>query len=1611
MPIHHNGTLIADTNHQVIEAFDQVPGTSNFPLTFVDLHANTFLRPTYQFIAGTNGDSGTLGTSFVASPSIRLADETFRFISTVTRGDVNTDGVDRYESILTAEFTGLADVTSTRRFPDPAVGETVIDVDINFQATAEIALATAAPFPNNDRFRVATISSMFSRSTQFDANVIRYEDDQGNVRTISLTDDTPRGAHLLAAPAALGSWVELIKTDGSTWFPTSPSMRVEIVDAGGLQLGVQGFLDNSTLTSDDSLSVWFEVVDAADTIANGTNVDVSFRVVATPPRELDFGDGPDPLNTDTGRYPSRIESDGARHLIDAAGPYLGQIALDAETNAQQNEQFIAIANADFDQVQVSSTDPTRLELQSGQFTIGLGDTTVREGSNDIGTAFVPEWTAISGTDGSRGISNPGGLFSPELESSDYALFTQGPFGIAEQILNVTPQPNTIYTLSVDAGDQVFLNLDPNPQVGLFVDGLELSGGTTVFTPPADGGFSTLTRTYATGDVVPSGPLAIRLGSTSSSFFGQVWYNNVRLSTRTAAAGGDDLAGIDDEDGLLSLRGQSAGDGALLADDPYTVTVQVSGAGVLSAFADFNRDGDWDDDGEQIAADVAFDANSGSDRVEITGTVPSDAGVGSSVLRLRVDSIGGLGPRGLATDGEVEDHPLELVGCPLVVTNTGDSGVGSLRDAIACANSISGKQTIEFDLPADDTNHVYYRDDSVDGEVALQNVTTTAEADDANIADIDPDWPHSWWVFSPQSAYPNISDVVDINGYSQTGAQANTNPVGQGLNTVLRIEIQGGNAGEVPNGLFFVRNLDPEGSTIRGLAINRTLGPKIRLENPSDIRDGNSRVEGSFIGPEISGTRAFDESAGFLVDLHGIDIRTSDGNIIGGLLPEQRNLISANVRTGVLSRGSSSNTRIEGNLLGTDRSGTAALGNLEAINTGNQTIVGGTDPAARNVISANSTGIRMQGRESIAQNNLIGTDVTGTQPLGNEGPGILIPINSRNHQIIENIIAFNNGGVLIDSGDAVGNGNRVSRNSIYSNGGGISLNGRGDMNDVPPESDPPDQDVGPNGLQNYPVLTSVTENGGGTRIAGTLPSTPNSQFRIEFFANRERLDEGFNTGAFSEGETFVGSIDVTTDADGFAGFTADVDPLPADQPYVTATATDVTDDSSGPRNNTSQFSMVEPLGGCSFTVTSTAATGPGTLRETVACANLTVDAQTITFDISPDDPGHLFYLDDGVPGQVSPADAMVTTEADDAKIVGIDPDFPHSWHVIRPEKPLPSIVEPVIIDGGGRSNTIPAHGPLDTRIGVELNGCLAMEGNGLHFGIGSEGSRVQGLAINCWLENGILIDGFGSVTVAGDFIGTDVSGFIDRGNGNDGVLVFEASLNTLGGTAPGDRNLISGNDNHGIEIFSIKLVSSNDVQGNVIGPDRSLVPTIGNSNSGVVIVNGFNNLVGGTTTGAANVINGNGAAGITLLQDPGEASVRNAFLGNHIGPVNGGLGIDLGGDGATMNDLDDPATTSEVETDLDGAPNQQQNFPTLVSATTNGTTEIVFSLQSLPVMDFRLEFFASPTLDPSGFGEGASFLGATDVTTDNFGNSTTVSFTLPMHVPVGQFDHLDGDAFE
>ena len=322
----------------------------------------------------------------------------------------------------------------------------------------------------------------------------------------------------------------------------------------------------------------------------------------------------------------------------------------------------------------------------------------------------------------------------------------------------------------------------------------------------------------------------------------------------------------------------------------------------------------------------------------------------------------------------------------------------------------------------------------------------------------------------------------------------------------------------------------------------------------ELSGNGSKLQGNYIGTDITGTLAVENGAGVI----------AGGNaLIGGTVPEARNVITGSFVVNVVV-GFNLAATIQGNYIGTDATGTRALSRNAlgiSVQETNQ-LIGGTTPGAGNVISGNRIGIQLNGASAsgpqgnIVQGNLIGLNALGTGPLPNDSGGIVISESTGNiiggtQSGAANKIAFNGGtGISV-----FGSRNEIRGNSIFSNRAlGIDLGG-----DSVTANDITDTDTGANLLQNFPVLTSVQTSGGNTRIQGSLKSTPNTTFQIDFYSNAA-LDPLGN----GEGALYFNTTAVTTNSNGDA--TIDVtfaQALPTAR-AITATATD-------PNGNTSEFS--------------------------------------------------------------------------------------------------------------------------------------------------------------------------------------------------------------------------------------------------------------------------------------------------------------------------------------------------------------------------------------------------------------------------------------------------------
>jgi CSLREA domain-containing protein len=458
----------------------------------------------------------------------------------------------------------------------------------------------------------------------------------------------------------------------------------------------------------------------------------------------------------------------------------------------------------------------------------------------------------------------------------------------------------------------------------------------------------------------------------------------------------------------------------------------------------------------------------------------------------------------------------------------------------------------------------------DGLSALKNERNGVNINDASSTTIGGSSAMERNIISGNNTDAN-TDGIDINGENADNNTVAGNYVGTNINGTAAIANGG-------NGVFL--NVGPDNNTIGGSTATPGTPPgNVISGNTGDgieILGGATSghlVRGNLIGLQVGGMATLGNGA------NGVLLNLATGSTIGGATADLRNVISGNGANGLQLNeglgGTLDNNTVAGNYIGTDITGMTDLGNTGAgvhIVQADGVTVGGTTTtpgvAPGNVISGNNTaGIDADNaNDDSVQGNLIGLKANGTDALPNSSHGIYIHNTSVRIAIggtasgAANTIAFN-GGDGVHVAGASSNGNSIRANSIYSNTGlGIDLAGGTENASGVTANDSTDSDSGANGLQNYPVITAASVSGGSTTISGTLNSTANTTFAIDFYSVSTADPSGNG-----EGPSYRGSTSVTTNASGSATFSGIV--LATTDPLITATATNTT---GSPANNTSEF---------------------------------------------------------------------------------------------------------------------------------------------------------------------------------------------------------------------------------------------------------------------------------------------------------------------------------------------------------------------------------------------------------------------------------------------------------
>jgi hypothetical protein len=551
-----------------------------------------------------------------------------------------------------------------------------------------------------------------------------------------------------------------------------------------------------------------------------------------------------------------------------------------------------------------------------------------------------------------------------------------------------------------------------------------------------------------------------------------------------------------------------------------------------------------------------------------------------------------------------------------VTNTADTGAGSLRQAITDANANPGPDTISFNIPGS----------------GVQTITV------------------------PVAGLPGITDPVTVDGTTQPGyagaplieihgsqgagvsvTAGNTTFRGLVLNNFGTIILMTSAGGNVIEGCYIGTNADgTAGASTGNIGIrminsdNNTIGGTTAATR--NLISGNQSVGvavessdgatflGNLIGTDITGTYAVPNGTA------GISISGSSNLVIGGSAAGAGNLISGNLGSGIGTSGGGTGLLIQGNFIGTDITGTYAIPNSIGINDsgGDGVQIGGAGAGEGNLISGNTQiGIYAynNGTNTTIYGNKIGTDATGTLPIPNVTgistaniTGVLIGGIDPGQA---NVIAYNSGtlgfsvpvGILLNPAahQVTVRGNSIHDNELL----GFDLNGDG-----PTPNDAGDVDTGANDYQNFPIVKSVVYGASSVEILGKFNSAPSTQYTLDFYVNPActRFPRDFN-----EGETYLGASQITTDGAGHFDFDVTFPVAVENGAQIAVTATD-------PDGNTSEFSQriifsMTPssgpaAGGMPLTINGTDFADPTTITIGGAATNSNFQSDHQLFSTSP-----------------------------------------------------------------------------------------------------------------------------------------------------------------------------------------------------------------------------------------------------------------------------------------------------------------------------------------------------------------------------------------------------------
>ena len=538
--------------------------------------------------------------------------------------------------------------------------------------------------------------------------------------------------------------------------------------------------------------------------------------------------------------------------------------------------------------------------------------------------------------------------------------------------------------------------------------------------------------------------------------------------------------------------------------------------------------------------------------------------------------------------------------------------------------------------------------------------------------------------------------------------------------------------------------------------------------------------------------------------------------------------------------------VENCLIGTDVGGTLDLGNGGsgiALKSTNNRI-GGTVASARNVISGNNPdGIAVLSANNLIQGNYIGTDKDGEADLGNTGDGIDLTSSAAANNTISGNVISGNGGVGVYSYSSA-SGTAVRGNLIGTDKDGVA-------------------DLG-NTTEGVRIQTGTNN-----IVGGTTPADRN----VISGNNGNGIFITFTTTALVQGN-YIGTDITGTVALGNSGDGIEID-----------------------RNNSTIGGTTGTTPGGNCTGACNLISGNGERGIYTDSNSGVIQGNYIGTDVTGNvDLGNTL---DGINGFLFRGTIGGTTAAARNVISGNNSDG---------------------ISLSGQPSLLLGATVQGNYIGMNVTGVndLGNSKGGIQLGSWAYATLIGGTTpgagnlISGNDEDGIDFTGDQNFVgnpaniVQGNLIGTDVTGTLDRGNTRDGIQADGNSI-VIGGTTTTARNIISGNDRYGISSPSSGSNGANTFQGNYVGTDITGLAPLGNSASGIFMVAGSGTVIGGTATGAGNLIAANGGSGVSLAASSSISLNGLMIQGNYIGTDKDGLndlgntfnGIGVGADGVII----------------------------------------------------------------------------------------------------------------